>query len=169
MKKKHAAILTAGLLLIMTQCGKSPAEDVPQTSSIISVTNSIEPAAPAGTIDNTANWLGGLKPEDALQYMKDNYDKGLVIVEVNTDYWKLQNGFTHAMHIPHDEMETRFNEIPADVPVILHCGGGVVSVPAYEILMENRKDIPQLSYIAGRPIVSEFNEWLANKEGNDAD
>lgn len=110
--------------------------------------------------DNTANWLGGLSPEDALAYMKEHYDEGLVIVEVNTDYWKLSTGFTGAMHIPHDQMSERYNEIPSGVPVILHCGAGVVSVPAYETLMEKRPDIPQLSYIAGRPPVNEFNAWL---------
>ena len=110
--------------------------------------------------DNIANWLGGLSPEDALEYMKAHYDEGLVIVEVNTDYWKLATGFTGAMHIPHDQMAERYDEIPGGVPVILHCGAGVVSVPAYETLMEKRPDIPQLSYIAGKPPVKEFNEWL---------
>lgn len=112
--------------------------------------------------DNTAKWLGGLEPEEALAYMKDHYDNGLVIVEVNTDYWKLATGFTGAMHIPHDQMAERYNEIPSGVPVILHCGGGIVSVPAYETLMEKRPDIPQLSYIAGHPPVQEFNSWLEN-------
>ena len=56
------------------------------------------------------------------------------------------------------------NEIPSGVPVILHCGAGVVSVPAYETLMEKRKDIPQLSYIAGHPPVDEFNKWLEEHE-----
>ena len=56
------------------------------------------------------------------------------------------------------------NEIPSGVPVILHCGAGVVSVPAYETLMEKRKDIPQLSYIAGHPPVDEFNKWLEGHE-----
>lgn len=110
--------------------------------------------------DNTTNWLGGLDPEAAFNYMKEHYDEGLVIVEVNTDYWKLENGFTGAMHIPHDQMAERYDEIPSGVPVILHCGAGVVSVPAYETLMEKRKDIPQLSYIAGHPPVDEFNKWL---------
>ena len=114
--------------------------------------------------DNTTNWLGGLEPEAALNYMKEHYDEGLVIVEVNTDYWKLENGFTGAMHIPHDQMAERYNEIPSGVPVILHCGAGVVSVPAYETLMEKRKDIPQLSYIAGHPPVDEFNKWLEEHE-----
>ena len=56
------------------------------------------------------------------------------------------------------------NEIPSGVPVILHCGAGVVSVPAYETLMEKRKDIPRLSYIAGHPPVDEFNKWLEDHE-----
>ncbi len=114
--------------------------------------------------DHTANWLGGLSPEDALEYMKAHYDEGLVIVEVNTDYWKLSTGFTGALHIPHDQMAERYDEIPCGVPVILHCGAGVVSVPAYETLMEKRPDIPQLSYIAGKPPVKEFNEWLEKKQ-----
>jgi rhodanese-related sulfurtransferase len=113
--------------------------------------------------DNTANWLGGLEPEAALNYMKEHYDEGLVIVEVNTDYWKLEKGFTGAMHIPHDQMAERYDEIPSGVPVILHCGAGVVSVPAYETLMEKRKDIPQLSYIAGHLPVDEFNKWLEER------
>jgi len=113
--------------------------------------------------DNTANWPGGLEPEVALNYMKEHYDEGLVIVEVNTDYWKLENGFIGAMHIPHDQMAERYDEIPSGVPVILHCGAGVVSVPAYETLMEKRKDIPQLSYIAGHPPVDEFNKWLESR------
>ena len=115
-------------------------------------------------VDNTANWLGGLEPEKALEYMKEHYDEGLVIVEVNTDYWKLETGFTGAKHIPHDQMAERYDEIPSGVPVILHCGGGIVSVPAYETLMEKRPDIPQLSYIAGHPLVEEFNEWLEKRD-----
>lgn len=112
-------------------------------------------------VDNTKNWLGGLSPENALKYMEANYDKGLVIVEVNTDYWKLKTGFKGALHIPHDQMANRYAEIPSGVPVILHCGAGVVSVPAYETLKEKRPDIPQLAYIAGRPPVSEFNAWVS--------
>ncbi len=113
-------------------------------------------------VDNTKNWLGGLSPGDALKYMEENYDNDLVIVEVNTDYWKLKTGFKGAFHIPHDQMANRYAEIPSGVPVILHCGAGVVSVPAYETLKEKRSDIPVLSYIAGRPPVAEFNAWLSS-------
>lgn len=124
-------------------------------------------AAGKGTAQNSAREermektetkrLGGLTPEEALSYMKKT--PNLVIVEVNTDYWKLKTGFIGAMHIPHDQMAARYNEIPCGVPVILHCGAGVVSVPAYETLLEKRPDIPELSYIAGHPPVAEYNAW----------
>lgn len=134
---KHIVIIT--MVFVLTLTGYGRAETV---------------------VDNTGNWLGGMEPQKALEYMKERHKDGLVIVEVNTDYWKLKNGFKGAMHIPHDEMETRCNEIPSGKPVILHCGRGVVAVSAYNILMEKRKDIPQLSYIAGTPLVSEYNNWL---------
>ncbi|NCC00169.1 MAG: DUF2271 domain-containing protein [Clostridia bacterium] len=104
---------------------------------------------------------GPMSPEDALEYMKNTPD--LVIVEVNAPEWKLDTGFTGALWIPHTEMEERYNEIPEGVPVILHCGAGVVSVPAYETLLEKRPDIPMLSYIAGRPPVAEYNAWFASQ------
>lgn len=104
-----------------------------------------------------AKRLGGLTPEAALEFLKSTPD--VVIVEVNTDYWKLKTGFIGALHIPHDQMASRYNEIPRGRPVILHCGAGVVSVPAYETLCEKRPDIPVLGYIAGHPPVAEYNKW----------
>lgn len=67
-----------------------------------------------------AKRLGGLTPEAALAFLKSTPD--VVIVEVNTDYWKLKTGFIGALHIPHDQMASRYNEIPRGRPVILHCG-----------------------------------------------
>lgn len=107
------------------------------------------------------NLLGGLSPEDALEYMKTT--ENLVIVEVNTAQWKKETPFTGAMWIPHDEMAERYDEIPEGCPVILHCGAGVVSVPAYETLIEKRPDIPELSYIDGAPPIEEYNEWLESR------
>ena len=101
--------------------------------------------------------LGGLTPEAALEFLKTT--PNVVIVEVNTDYWKLKTGFIGALHIPHDQMAERYDEIPDGVPVILHCGAGVVSVPAYETLCEKRPNIPVLGYIAGHPPVAEYNKW----------
>lgn len=105
--------------------------------------------------------LGAMTPEDALEYMKTTPD--LVIVEVNAPEWKLRNGITGAMYIPYTEMAERYNEIPEGRPVLLHCGGGIVSVEAYEILQEKRPDIPELFYIAGAPLVTEYNNWLAEQ------
>lgn len=101
--------------------------------------------------------LGGLSPDDALDYMKTTKD--LVIIEVNQKQWKKKVPFTGAMWIPYDQLERRCGEIPARRPVILHCGLGVVSVPAYETLVKVRPDIPELSYIAGAPPIAEYNEW----------
>lgn len=111
--------------------------------------------------------LGGLKPEDALEYLKKTPDA--VIVQVNTAEWKIEPGFKGALWIPHDEIAQRCDEIPSGRPVILHCGAGVVSVPAYETLIEKRPDIPELGYIAGRPheIMKEYNEWLIEEASSD--
>lgn len=108
------------------------------------------------------NLLGGMTPEDALEYMQATPD--LVIVEVNNPEWKLSTGITGALHIPYTEMADRYDEIPQNSPVLLHCGGGIVSVEAYETLQERRPDIPELSYIAGAPPVGAYNEWLAQQE-----
>lgn len=107
--------------------------------------------------------LGGLSPRDALEYMKTT--KNLVIVEVRTPEWLGSTWFTGALLIPHTQMATRFNEIPADRPVILNCGAGVNAPKAYQVLIEKRPDIPQLSYIAGGPLFREYNEWVA-QQGN---
>lgn len=111
------------------------------------------------------NLLGGLSPEEALEYMKNT--ENLVIVEVNTAQWKKETPFTGAMWIPHDEMAERYDEIPEGLPVILHCGAGVVSVPAYETLIEKRPDIPELSYIDGAPPIQEYNEWLEEQQNKE--
>lgn len=101
--------------------------------------------------------MGGISPEEALEYMKNT--ENLVIVEVNTEVWKKETPFMNALWIPHDEMAERYDEIPKECPVILHCGAGVVSVPAYETLVEKRPDIPELSYIDGAPPIAEYNAW----------
>lgn len=117
-----------------------------------------------GMQSEKTNALGGMKPSDALEYMKTTPD--LVIVQVNTAEWKIEPGFTGALWIPHDEMAERYDEIPEGKPVILHCGGGIVSVPAYETLLEKRPDIPELSYIAGSPhsIIDKYNKWIESEE-----
>ncbi len=162
MIKKSAIFLFLVILMLGLQgCGKSAdskaAKPVKEAQTVTTEAKSQE--------DHTANWLGGLKPDKALDYMKQHHKDGLVIVEVNTDYWKLKTGFTGALHIPHDQMAKRYNEIPKGKPVILHCGAGVVSKDAYKVLQEKRKDIPQLSYIDGVPPVEAYNNWLKENKG----
>lgn len=117
-------------------------------------------------IDHTADWIGPMEPEDALEYMKTTYPQGLVIVDVTPIEFKLETGFTGSIYIPYTELETRSDEIPANKPVILHCVRGKSSAKAYPILEEKRKDIPVLSYIAGEPLIEEFNTWLASQSEN---
>ncbi|MGL5722430.1 MAG: rhodanese-like domain-containing protein [Brevinema sp.] len=106
------------------------------------------------------NLLGGISPMDALEYMKNT--ENLIIVEVNNAQWKLATGFEGAMWIPYTEMADRYNEIPANARVLIYCGGGIVSVDAYEILKEKRPDLKELSYIAGAPSIRAYNEWINN-------
>lgn len=75
-----------------------------------------------------------------------------------------KNGFKGALRIPHTEIAERYNEIPKNRPVILHCGLGEVLVLAYETLLQKRPDIPQLSYIKGAPPIQAYNEWLEQKQ-----
>ena len=117
-------------------------------------------------IDHTDDWLGPMTPADALEYMKTTYHQGLVIVDVPPPEYKLETGFTGSIYIPYTEIETRSDEIPTNKPVILHCVRGKSSAKAYPILEEKRKDIPVLSYIAGEPLIEEFNTWLQPQAPN---
>lgn len=112
---------------------------------------------PSSVAFGQTHLMGGITPQAALEYMKST--DNLVIIEVNQKQWKKKVPFTGAMWIPYDEIEARCGEIPKDRPVLLHCGQGVVSVPAYDTLKRVRPDIPELSYIAGPPPIDEYNKW----------
>ena len=118
-------------------------------------------------IDHTADWLGPLDPEAALEYMKETYSQGLVIINVVPEEYKQDAAFTGSIYLPLTELEERCQEIPADKPVILHCNRGRASADAYPILEEKRKDILVLSYIAGEPLYDEFNTWLEEQNTSD--
>lgn len=145
---KHGKVLLAGLL----------------TAGLLSACGAVEEnlSGEKGTETGQTNLLGGLSPEEALEYMKNT--ENLVIVEVNTTQWKKETPFIGATWIPHDEMAERYDEIPEGRPVMLHCGAGVVSVPAYETLIEKRPGIPELSYIDGAPPIREYNAWLEEQQ-----
>lgn len=110
---------------------------------------------------NETNAIGSMLPDEALEYMKTV--PNLFIVDTATAREYEQNHFDGAVNIHYTEMAERYDEIPENRPVLLHCGGGIVSVEAYEILQEKRPDIPQLSYIAGAPPITSYNAWLAEQ------
>ncbi len=147
-------------------CVASFVADMSDEESTNVGTEKEEESEMVGTEENgQTNLLGGLSPEEALEYMKNT--ESLVIVEVNTAQWKKEIPFTGAMWIPHDEMAERYDEIPEGRPVMLHCGAGVVSIPACETLIEKRPDIPELSYIDGAPPIQKYNEWLEEQQNKE--
>lgn len=103
------------------------------------------------------NKEGAITPEEALEYMKNT--KGLVVIDVAAEDMYIVQHFNGAVSIPFDELEDRYNEIPANKPVLLHCRKGVLAPKAYELLKGKRPDIKELRYIAGAPLFAEYNKW----------
>lgn len=105
-------------------------------------------------------YLGGISPEEALEYMKTTPD--LVVIDVRTAEWR-NPVFKGAVYIPHDEIQRRYKEIPTDRPVLLHCGAGIMAPRAYKYLVDLKANIKELRYIAGSPKFSEYNKWYDSK------
>lgn len=103
------------------------------------------------------NDMGAISPTAAFDYMKKT--KNLFIIDTAIEPVFLKEHFIGAVNIPYDEMEYRFAEVPKNVPVLLHCRRGRVVPRAYEILKQNRPDIPEISYINGAPLFSDYNEY----------
>ena len=112
--------------------------------------------------ETETQWLGGMSPEDALEYMKTTPD--LVIIDVREPQY-INQSFKGEMQIPWTKMAERCDEIPAGKNVLLHCGLGMVVPNAYRTLQEKRPDLKSVAYIAGAPLFKEYNEWQkANKK-----
>ena len=98
--------------------------------------------------------LGGLPPEQALDYMEKTPD--LVIVNVaGRGFWTEDIG--------DDASIEKIKELPAGRPVIMHCRRGHMVVDWYQKLKALRPDIPEVSYIAGVPPFDAYNDWARNK------
>ena len=159
MKRILALLVSLSLMAVLSSCGKmeggTGADD--QDTGSVSMEADLKTETDAKTemsgMENTENTAG----QEEESEMEER-------TEVNTAEWKKATPFTGAMWIPHDEMAKRYDEIPKGRPVLLHCGGGIVSVPAYETLIEKRPDIPELSYIDGTPPIKEYNEWLESQK-----
>lgn len=104
--------------------------------------------------------LGGMEPAQALEYMKTTPD--LIIVDVATKSGFERIHFANAINIPIEnissaEAKTLYMQIPAGRPVILHCRLGMIVPGAYHTLKNLRQDIPEISYIAGKPSFEAYN------------
>lgn len=102
--------------------------------------------------------LGALSPKKALEYMKTV--KNLVIVDVATAREYKEEHFEGAVNIHYTQMPERYNEIPKNSTVLLHCRLGIVVPRAYRVLLEKRPDLKEISYIDGAPLFKDYNNWL---------
>lgn len=98
---------------------------------------------------------GALNPVEALDLMLSTPD--LYVVDTREKRY-IDQTFTGAVNIPWNEMEKRYDEIPAGRTVLLHCGLGWVSPKAYAILHEHRPDLKHLYYIDGAPLYEPYNQ-----------
>ena len=77
-----------------------------------------------------------LNPQDVsisdFAKMKDNPD--VVILDVRADAERASGNFKGSLHIPFEQIATRYTEIPKDKTVIVHCATGIRSSIAYETL-----------------------------------
>lgn len=108
------------------------------------------------------NDLGGMEPAKALEYMKSAQDLVIVDVAARNGFAKIH--FVNAINIPIenislDEAKKLYMQIPTDRPVLLHCRLGMIVPGAYQTVKNLRPDIPEISYIAGKPPFHEYNTW----------
>lgn len=107
-----------------------------------------------------------MEPAQALEYMKTTPD--LLIVDVATKSGFERIHFTNAINIPIEnissaEANALYMQIPTGRPVILHCRLGMIVPGAYQTLKSLRPDIPEISYITGKPQFDAYNSWYKEK------
>lgn len=77
-----------------------------------------------------------LKPQDVTiaDFEKLLDDPTIMILDVRTDAERATGSFKNSLHIPFEQIATRYTEIPKDKTVIIHCATGIRSSIAYETL-----------------------------------
>lgn len=108
--------------------------------------------------------LGGLTPEEALRYMTTT--KRLLIVDVRPSRYRLDKNrrFFGAMPIAvgdigQEAADELLMSLPADRPVIIHCGSGTPANRVYARLVKMRPEMSEVAYINGRPMFAEYEAW----------
>lgn len=61
-------------------------------------------------------------------------DPSVVILDVRNDAERATGSFKGSVHIPFEQVATRYKEVPTDKTVIIHCATGIRSASAYETL-----------------------------------
>ena len=110
---------------------------------------------------------GALKSQEALVYMKST--PSLVIVDVAAKRWYKQTHFEGAINIPIEELSAEeekecYRQLPKGRPVLLHCRLRMIVPGAYRTLKELRPDIPEITYIDGKPPFEAYNQWVASQK-----
>lgn len=98
--------------------------------------------------------LGALSPQQAVQYIGHHPDIVIVDVASRANYEKRH--FPGAINIPienisREEADDMYKNLPSGKPVIMHCRLGMIVPEAYRNLKRLRPDIPEISYIDGKP------------------
>jgi rhodanese-related sulfurtransferase len=93
---------------------------------------------------------GPVTPEEGKAMVQEKKD--LVIIDVRNPNEFVVGHYQGALNIPIKELETRFSEVPAGRPVLVHCAKGKRAERGYEILKEKRVDIKELYFIKGDTI-----------------
>jgi len=77
-----------------------------------------------------------LKPYDVTiaDFKKLLDDPSIVILDVRNDAERATGSFKGAIHIPFEQVATRYSEIPKGKTVVIHCATGIRSGAAYETL-----------------------------------
>lgn len=77
-----------------------------------------------------------LNPQDVsiADFNKMLNDPNVVILDVRGDAERTGGSFKGALHIPFEQLATRYSEIPKGKTVIVHCATGIRSSIAYETL-----------------------------------
>lgn len=77
-----------------------------------------------------------LKPHDVTiaEFEKLLDDPTIMILDVRADAERATGSFKNSLHIPFEQIGTRYTEIPKDKTVIIHCATGIRSSIAYETL-----------------------------------
>jgi hypothetical protein len=105
---------------------------------------------------------GHLTPAEALEYMKKTPNVFIVDISPPEKFETIH--FIGSVNIPLNELLSRMNEIPEGRPVLIHCRLGRTCVKAYPLVRQVRPDIREIFYIGGKPLFTEYNNWVKSKE-----